>query len=117
MLHKSKNLGEFEILVLAALVRLGADAYGVTIRQEIESRTRRDISVGALYSTLSRLEEKGYVASRVGEATKERGGRAKRHFVIRAEGEAQLEKSIFALSNMLKGIKSWPGSLTKMIMG
>ncbi len=110
-MRKAKNLGEFEILVLAALVRLGADAYGVSIRQEIEERTGRSVSVGALYSTLSRLEEKGYVASRIGEATAERGGRAKRHYVIKAEGQAQLEKSIFALGAMLKGLKTWPETL------
>ncbi len=109
--QKEKNLGEFEILVLAALIRLGADAYGVTIRQEIETRTGRSVSVGALYATLSRLEEKNYVASRVGEATAERGGRAKRHYIIKAEGQTQLEKSIFALGSMLKGINPWPESL------
>ena len=74
---KQKNLGEFEILVLAALIRLGADAYGVTIRREIEERANRSVSIGALYSTLARMEEKGYIGSRVGEATPERGGRAK----------------------------------------
>ena len=110
-MRKTKNLGEFEIIVLAALIRLGADAYGVSIRQEIESRTGRVVSVGALYSTLSRLEEKGYVASRMGDATAERGGRAKRHYVIKAEGEAQLEKSVFVLGKMLKGIKAWPETL------
>lgn len=116
-MSKSKNLGEFEILVLAALVRLGTDAYGVTIRREIDERTGRSVSVGALYSTLSRLEEKNYVASRMGEATPERGGRAKRHYVIKAEGQAQLEKSIFALSKMLKGIKPWPETLKNSARG
>ncbi len=110
-MRKAKNLGEFEIIVLAALIRLGTDAYGVSIRQEIESRTGRAVSVGALYSTLSRLEEKNYVASRMGDATAERGGRAKRHYIIKAEGEAQLEKSVFALGKMLKGIKAWPETL------
>ena len=110
-MRKAKNLGEFEIIVLAALIRLGADAYGVSIRQEIETRTGRAVSVGALYSTLSRLEEKNYVSSRMGDATAERGGRAKRHYMIKAEGEAQLEKSVFALGKMLKGIKAWPETL------
>ena len=110
-MSKAKNLGEFEIIVLAALIRLGADAYGVSIRQEIESRTGRSVSIGALYSTLSRLEDKGYVASRMGDATPERGGRAKRFYEIKAEGEAQLEKSVFALGKMLKGIKAWPETL------
>lgn len=98
-------------MVLAALARLGDDAYGVAIRREIESRTGRSVSVGALYSTLSRLEQKGYVASRIGEATPERGGRAKRHYVMRAEGRAVFEKSIFALGRMLKGIHPWTEAL------
>lgn len=114
-MRKSKNLGEFEIIVLAALIRLGTDAYGVSIRQEIETRTGRAVSVGALYSTLSRLEEKGYVASRMGEATSARGGRAKRHYIIKAEGEAQLEKSVFALNKMLKGIGAWSKTLNNLI--
>ena len=106
-MSKSKNLGEFEIIVMAALIRLGANAYGVTIRQEIEKTAERTVSVGALYATLSRLEEKGFVASRLGEATKERGGKAKRYYDVSATGRAQLEKSIFALNRMLKGIGSW----------
>ncbi len=109
-----KNLGEFEILVLAALVRLGADAYGVTIRREIEDRTGRAVSVGALYSTLARLEEKGYVGSRIGAATAERGGRAKRHYVIKAEGQAQLQRSATALGAMLKGVSPWPEILNRL---
>jgi PadR family transcriptional regulator len=110
-MSRTKNLGEFEILVLAALIRQGPDAYGVTIRKEIEERAARSVSIGALYSTLSRLEEKGYVASRVGEATRERGGRAKRHYVIKAQGQAQLEKSARALGSMLKGLDPWPKTL------
>ncbi len=110
-MSRTKHLGEFEILVLAALVRQGPDAYGVTIRKEIEDRATRSVSIGALYSTLSRLEDKGYVASRLGEATRERGGRAKRHYVIKAKGQAQLEKSIRALGAMLKGLDPWPNIL------
>jgi DNA-binding PadR family transcriptional regulator len=104
---KSKNLGEFEILVLAALTRLGKDAYGVSIRQDIEERTGRSVTVGALYSTLNRLEEKKYVASTIGEATAQRGGRAKRHYELTSTGQMQLEKSITALNNMLEGVKPW----------
>lgn len=107
-MHKSKNLGEFEILVLAALLRLGPDAYGVSIRQEIETRATRKVSVGALHATLTRLEAKGYVSSRVGEATSERGGRAKKYYQIEAEGRTQFERSISSLGNMLKGIRPWP---------
>lgn len=111
---KAKNLGEFEMLVLAALVRLGADAYGVAIRREIEARAGRSVAVGALYATLARLEEKGYVASRLGAATPERGGRAKRYYVIRAEGRKRLEKSIAALGGMFRGITPWPKTLSRI---
>ena len=111
---KEKNLGEFEILVLAALMRLGPDAYGVAILREIEKRAGRSVSVGALYSTLSRLEDKGYVASRLGEATPERGGRAKRYYAIKGQGQEKLEKSVRALSKMLQGMDPWPKSLSRL---
>ena len=70
---KSAHLGEFEQHVLAALLRLRGNAYGVTIRREIVERTGRDVAVGAIYATLDRLEAKGYVSSRLGESTPERG--------------------------------------------
>ncbi len=101
---KGQNLGEFEILTLAALVRLGPEAYGVTVRQEIEGRAGRPVTVGALYATLDRLEEKGMVASRLGDATAERGGRAKRHFEITTLGRSRLEKSASMLGHMLGGL-------------
>ena len=69
------QLGRFEELVLLALVRLRENAYGVPIRREIADRTGRDVSFGAVYTTLERLERKGYVTSRMGEPTRERGGR------------------------------------------
>lgn len=99
-----ENLGEFEVLVLAALVRLGPEAYGVTIRREIETRACRDVSIGALYSTLSRLEAKGLVRSRMGDPTPERGGRAKRHYRIEPRGRALLEQSLTAFHRMSQGI-------------
>lgn len=91
---KDSRLGEFEQKVLMALVRLGPNAYGVTIRQEISKRSGRDVSVGAVYTTLSRLEEKGFVKSKVGDATPERGGRAKKYFQITANGERTLEAAL-----------------------
>lgn len=106
-MRNPKNLGEFEIMVLAALVRLGDDAYGVSIRHEIEHRGGRSTSVGALYTTLNRLEDKGYVTGRTGEATPERGGRAKRYYAITATGQTQLEHSIAMLDAMLKGLPKW----------
>jgi len=70
--------GSFEQLVLLALMRLGADGYGVSIADDIAERTRRDVSLGAVYKTLERLEDKGLVASRIGDPTPERGGRRKK---------------------------------------
>lgn len=111
-MSSQRNLGEFEILVLAALVRLGKDAYGSTIREEIETRADRAVSVGALYATLSRMEEKKYVTARTGEATPQRGGRAKRYYDLTPLGEAQLERAISALANMLEGIRPWRSART-----
>ena len=87
-MSKGEHLGEFEILTLAALVRLGPDAYGVTVRREIESRTKRSVSIGALYATLARLEEKGMIVSRLGEATPERGGRRKLYWEVMQREES-----------------------------
>ncbi len=103
----NRNLGEFEILVLAAILRGDGDAYGASIKREIEERTGRSPSLGALYATLSRLETKQYVRSRIGEATAERGGRAKRHYVIEPLGRRLLEQSIAGLRNMTDGLIAW----------
>ncbi|MEM8815871.1 MAG: PadR family transcriptional regulator [Pseudomonadota bacterium] len=108
---KNRNLGEFEILVLAALLRLRDDAYGSTIREEIEARTGRSVTVGALYATLSRMEDKLYITSRTGEATPQRGGRAKRYYDLTPLGREQLERSVTALNNMLEGVVPWRQTL------
>ena len=101
---KGDYLGEFEHIVLLALLRLGSNAYGVTIRQEIESRTERRASIGAIYSTLTRLEQKGFVSSRVGEPTAERGGRAKKFFKIEAPGQRALAQTHQTISSMADGL-------------
>ena len=105
-MSKGKNLGEFEILVLAAVTRLGAEAYGVAIREEIAARAERDVAMGAVYATLDRLEAKGLLASRMGEATAKRGGRAKKYFDVTAEGARRLEDSVTAMGRMLDGVVS-----------
>jgi PadR family transcriptional regulator, regulatory protein PadR len=97
-------LGSLEHLVLLALVRLGDNAYGMTVRREIEARTGRDLSIGAIYATLERLEAKGYIRSDIGEPTAERGGRAKRIFRLEAKGEKALDASQQALRSMTAGI-------------
>jgi DNA-binding PadR family transcriptional regulator len=98
-------LGEFEQTVLLAIVHLGEDAYGVTIRREIEKRTGRHIAVGALYTALDRLERKGYVTSCASEPTPARGGRAKRHFTIKSAGARALKQSREVLSRMWAGLE------------
>ena len=98
-------LGEFEHIVLLAVLRLGDTAYGVTVRQEIEMRTGRDVSIGAIYATLSRLETKGLVKSRAGEPTAERGGRAKRLFRVTALGRRSMTEAQRVLARMLDGLK------------
>jgi PadR family transcriptional regulator PadR len=98
------HLGEFEHIVVLALMRLGDRAYGVTVRQEIAARTRRDVSVGAIYATLDRLETKGYVTSRLGEPTSERGGRSKRFFRVTAKGVSAVNRTHRALLSMSEGL-------------
>lgn len=102
---RGELLGSLEYIVLLALVRLGPDAYGMTVRREIEARAGRALSIGAIYSTLERLEAKGYVRSRTGEPTAERGGRAKRHFHIEADGVRALKVSEDAIRRMSAGLR------------
>ena len=97
-------LGEFEQIVLLALLRLGENAYGVPIRRQIENRTKRSVSVGALYSTLDRLEAKGYVRSWFAEPTAERGGRSKRFFRVEPLGLEAVKRTQQALAVMLEGL-------------
>jgi PadR family transcriptional regulator PadR len=97
-------LGEFEHIVVLALLRLGDRAYGVTVRREIEARTGREVSIGAIYATLDRLEEKGYVKSRTGDPTPERGGRSKRFFRVTAKGVAAVNQTHRSLQSMMQGL-------------
>lgn len=99
-------LGEFEQLVLLALMRQGSDGYGVSIAADISERTGRDVSIGAVYKTLDRLERKGWVVSRVGDPTPERGGRRKKHFRLSGVGQRVLRQSIAALRSMTDGLES-----------
>jgi DNA-binding PadR family transcriptional regulator len=106
----SANLGDFEQLVLLALVRLGSGAYGVSVRQEVEDRTGRDVSLGAIYKTLDRLAAKGLVSSWLGEPTAQRGGRRKRHYRVEAGGEAALRNALRDLRAMTSDLaQRWRG--------
>lgn len=97
-------LGEFEHLIVLALLRLEDRAYGVTVRQEIEFRTSREVSIGAVYATLERLERKGYVTSHRGDPTPERGGRSKRFFRVTADGVEAVSRTHSALRSMTEGL-------------
>ena len=99
-------LGEFEQIVLLAVMRLGADAYGVTIRREIEERTARSVTLGSIYPTLHRLEAKGLVTSFTGEPTASRGGRSRRHFRLEREGLAALKRSRDLLAALWAGYET-----------
>lgn len=98
-------LGEFEQLVLMALVRLGDDAYGATVRREIEARTGWQVSISAVYTTLERLEQKGLVQSRIGEPTPQRGGRRRKHFELRPLGARAVRAAYEAVTGMAAGIE------------
>ena len=101
---RREYLGEFEQIVLLAILRLGDEAYGVPIRLEIERRTGRALTVGALYRTLDRLEDKGYVSSAFSDPTPERGGRSKRYFTVKPPGLQALRASREALAAMWEGL-------------
>jgi DNA-binding PadR family transcriptional regulator len=96
-------LGLFEQAVLVAVVRLGGDGYGRTILRDVRDRLGRDVSASAAYATLDRLEAKGLVASREGERTPARGGRAKRHFAVSAAGLRALAAAKNVTDNIWRG--------------
>jgi PadR family transcriptional regulator PadR len=100
----SVHLGEFEQLVLLALIRLDRDGYGVSVRDEIARRTGRETDFGTVYTTLARLEEKGFVSSRLGDPTPERGGRRKKLYALSPTGRAALARSLRAIRAMSRGL-------------
>src|SRR5271170_6736628 len=104
-MSKLDYLGEFEHIVILALLRLADKAYGVTVRREIEARTGREVSIGAIYATLDRLQAKGYVNSQLGEPTPERGGRSKRFFHVTAKGTLALNRTHRAVRRMMQGLE------------
>lgn len=99
-------LGEFEQLVLLAVLQAGSSAYGAVIQREIETRTGREAALGAVYTTLLRLEAKDLVASRVGEPLPERGGRRRKYYRVLPAGIRHLEASLAALRRMAAGLPS-----------
>ena len=105
MKTREDPLGSLEHIVLLAVMRLDANAYGMTVRREIENATGRDISIGAVYATLDRLQSKGYVRSHTGEPTAERGGRAKRYYDMTAGGVGALRNTHDIILKMSAGLK------------
>ena len=101
---KDKYLGEFEQFLLLSILSLGKDAYGTTIRQHLADEIARDVTIGALYTTLERLEKKGLIDSKMGEVTRERGGRAKKYFTVSTLGQTALQRSKKALSTLWENV-------------
>ncbi len=104
-LKSSSALGDFEQLVLLGVLRLGDDAYGAAIRQEIHERSGRDVSINAVYTTLDRLEHKGLLRSWVGEPTPQRGGRRRKCYALRPAGSAALRQAYRAFTAMTSGVE------------
>ena len=101
---KREFLGGFELLVLLALIRLGDEAYGVPISDAIEESSGREVAMGSVYITLARLERNGLVSSKLGEATAERGGRAKTYFRITTKGLREVRQAQRTLMNLWQGV-------------
>jgi PadR family transcriptional regulator, regulatory protein PadR len=99
------TLGEFEQLVMLAVLRLDEEAYGTLIRDELKLRAERDVSPGAVFTTLERLESRGLVTSRYGEPTPDRGGRRKRFYQVSADGRRALLRSLRTVKRMARGLE------------
>ena len=101
----STALGDFEQLVLLGVLRLGDDAYGAAIRQEIHARSGRDVSINAVYTTLDRLENKGMLRSSIGDPTPQRGGRRRKFYALRPAGLAAMRQAYHAFQAMADGLE------------
>jgi DNA-binding PadR family transcriptional regulator len=102
-------LGELELMVMLAVARLGDEAYGVPVSRELEKHRKRDVALSSVYAALDRLEAKGLVTFRVGEATPERGGRAKRYFQVTREGLQAIRQTRHVLMNLWKRLPGLEG--------
>jgi PadR family transcriptional regulator, regulatory protein PadR len=116
-MNPDRSLGEFEQIVLLAVLRLGDQAYGVTILAEIAARTGRNSSPGALYTTLHRMEDKGLITFRDGSPTPERGGRAKRFVEVTQAGRTALASAQSAYRSLLEGLDLLTAPLSNLVTG
>lgn len=105
------TLGQFEVLNLAAIMILGESAYGMKVHEEVErlAEGTRSVSLGSVYTTMDRLEQKGYVKSWYSDPTPERGGRSKRYFEITGSGELALKNALKVAGNVLTGLQGIGG--------
>ncbi|TAI64557.1 PadR family transcriptional regulator [Bradyrhizobium sp. Leo170] len=94
------QIGQLEQMVMLAIQRLHPSAYGISLQKELKVRTGREYSVGTIYAVLDKIERKGFVKPKQGEATPERGGRAKIYFNLTAQGQAALQASLSAIDNL-----------------
>jgi PadR family transcriptional regulator, regulatory protein PadR len=112
LMTERSYLGEFELMILLAVIHLGDEAYGVPISRELETHRGRDVSVGSVYAALERLEGKGLVASSLGDPTPERGGKAKRYFRVTREGLRQVHDTRRVLKKMWRILPELKGEGT-----
>jgi DNA-binding PadR family transcriptional regulator len=105
-------LGEFELMILLAVLHLGDEAYGVPISRELERHRGREVSVGSVYAALERLESKGLIVSSLGDPTPERGGKAKRYFRVTKEGLRQVRETRRVLSKLWQQLPELKGERT-----
>jgi PadR family transcriptional regulator len=108
-MRKRDYLGQFELMVLLAILQAGEDAYGVPIAREIEDTTRKEVALGSIYAALDRLEAKGLVTSEMGDPTPERGGRAKRYFTVTGKGVREAREAQRTLKKLWAGLPQLEG--------
>jgi DNA-binding PadR family transcriptional regulator len=110
-MREHSYLGEFELILLLTILRLGDDAYGVPLSRELSQLRGRDVSIGSVYAALDRLELKGLISSSLGESSPERGGRAKRYFRVTADGLLSVQETRRVLTKLWKVLPSIRGDL------
>jgi PadR family transcriptional regulator PadR len=110
VVSRNQFLGEFEQLVLLAIARCGRDAYGVSIRRELETRVGERVSIGSVYAAVDRMERKGYIASTIGDPTPTRGGRAKRFYRLEEAGREAVLRAKDRMDRFWDGLKFGAGT-------